>query len=307
MSVEIKDLAKECFAYQAMRKYPFHTKEAALKSLNDFEADKDSYGPELRVEIEGSLTKAASFYGIKSRPIEKRASTARRLRFEGGVTMSEIKTGEDLDKAADAIISKRASARLSDLRDAAKYVMWCAANSDSDTHSERFRKIARIAGAGINDREVIVHEFMKRATVIPFGGTEHEIFWKFAKDLEALPDEDFYNPENLVKVADAMEAMDERYSGERGEDKALGYPEDTVFGQDVDDLTEEAEDLITIPSIDTTISRKALEERANAVCEFFNTYLGKNLTADSLDMDQIIDTIKGFDRDTATNFLEAIG
>jgi hypothetical protein len=83
----------------------------------------------------------------------------------------------------------------------------------------------------------------------------------------------------------------------------LKHPEDVCFGQGVDDLLKEASDLAYIESIDTTISKKALLERKNAVNSFFSEYFG---ASEALDGDDLVAKVASLDENIANALLEAI-
>jgi hypothetical protein len=278
-------LDKACFADQMNRKYPIHTKEAALKSFEQSCEDRKSMPSALASNIESNFTKAASFHEIELK--EPQVKTASRPEFtlavEGadkGITLKQLLTEEELHKAASLVLSERDSEPCKNLREGAKYVIWAAANSDMDLNTPELLKVARIAGIGVNDRDKIEAQLRKRGVFASMNGPKDaDTFWKFANDVSALSDEDFYKTATLTKLCDVMDQLDAKYGvavryGKELDGITLQAPEDAVFAQNLDDLTKEASDMLHIQSIDTVLSKKALLERSEAVNSFFTTYLG---------------------------------
>lgn len=301
------NLDKNCFAYPSMRKYPVHTKEAALNSWTAFCDEKQDMPQIIVTEITEVFQKAASFHEITLDPITKEAAAESETFYlgtdEGGISMCKIASTADVETAASYILEKRASMPREQLAEAAKYTLWCAANMDVPVESDAMKKIARIAGIGVGDRDEIQKEFEKRATMNLFEGQSKEAFWDYVNEMKSMSDEDFYKEANLNKICNALEGIDIMYANTHRYGVDLKHPEEVCFGQNMDDLIKEASDLAYIESIDTTISKKALLERKNAVTSFFNEYFG---TSEALDGDELVSKVASLDEDTANALLEAI-
>lgn len=301
------NLDKNCFAYPSMRKYPVHTKEAALNSWSDFCEEKQSIPKVLATEITEVFQKAASYHEITLDPIVKEASVEPEVVHfgteDGGISMSKIASANDVEAAATFILHKRASMPREQLAEAAKYTLWCASNMDVPVESDAMKKVARIAGVGVGDRDEIQSEFEKRATMNLFEGQSKEAFWNYVNEMKSMTDEEFYKEANLNKICNALEGIDIMYSNTHRYGHDLKHPEDVCFGQGVDDLLKEASDLAYIESIDTTISKKALLERKNAVNSFFGEYFG---ASEALDGDDLVAKVASLDENIATALLEAI-
>ncbi len=305
----MENLNESCFAYPALRKFPINTKEDAISSFGAYCMQKQAFSPEQQACIEQNFTKAASYYDIKlevpaEEPVERRV-----LMLKGasrGVQMTEITSMDELDKAVDFILDKRASVPRAELAEAAKYVLWQASNTDTDMDTDRMRKISHIAGMGVGDRKAIEHEFKKRATLNMLSARDSEAFWKFARELEQLPDSDFYTEANLNRVCDVIDSLDFMYNNQHKHANELGYPEDVVFAETIDDIKRQAEDLLHVPSIDTVLSKKALLERKDAVNGFFDAYFEKNSQKQALEGQELLEKVANLDKNTAIALLEAI-
>jgi hypothetical protein len=102
---------------------------------------------------------------------------------------------------------------------------------------------------------------------------------------------------------DRMYGLNEHYGKKMG-DSVLKSPEQVCFGQNLDDLTKEAADMLHVPSIDTVLSKKAVLERKDAINGFFNTYFG----AENAENDEkLLEKVASLDENTANALLQALG
>jgi len=309
----MESLSKECFADQYNCKYPIYTKEAAEESYKAYCREKNGIDEALKSEIEANFTKAASFHDITlAEPVVKEASVEMNLiaesGAENGVVMPLIASVEDIDQSKAYILEKRASESLKTLREGAKYVLWAASNAKDGLEAPEMDKIAMIAGVGVGDKEEILDQFDKRATLIELPVDQQTNFWAFSRELHAIPDEEFYKEATLTKIADTMDEIDRMYGlnsqyGTVTGGSVLMSPEQACFGQTIDDLTKEASDMLHIPSIDTVISKKALLERKNGVNAFFEGYFGAQEAEND---EKLIEKVASLDENTATALLNSL-
>lgn len=302
----METLNEAFYALPSQRRFPMNTEDVLKSSFGAYKAQKDRFSAYQREKIESNFKKAASYYGVELEEPAVKVEPREEIMFKGAsecVNMTQITNLDELDQAVDFILTKRASIPRKNLSEAAKYVLWSAANTDVDMDTDRFRKLAHIAGIGVGDREKIQHELEKRATLIPLDGKNKEAFWKFANDVKSLSDSDFYLEENLNTVCNTIDDIDFRYDNQHKHAKELGYPEDIVFEETLDDLLKEASDLYYVPSIDTTMSKKATLERKEAVNGFFTRHFAG---FEPLDGDQLIEKIASLDENTAAALVEAI-
>jgi len=310
----MEPLDKSCFAYQGCRKYPIHTKEAASTSYRTFAGEKAMYGKELRDEIQANFDKAAAFHGLDLNSlIEKKAAAPREelvlgVSDENAVVMNKIQTPQDVDTAVGFILEKRASTPRKSLQEGARYILWNVSNSDLDMDTADMRKIAQIAGIGVGDRDDILYQLDKRATLLELPRQEQEMFWKFSRDLHAMDDDTFYKSATLTKICDMMDEIDQLYGlnhyyGMTKGGSVLKSPEETCFGQSFEHLAEQCQDMLYVPSIDTILSKTALEERKNQVKSFFQTYFGEKEPFGDVSMGT---KVASLDKTTAEALIEAL-
>jgi hypothetical protein len=216
---------------------------------------------------------------------------------------------EEIEQGKAYLLEKRASMSCKSLREASKYLLWAAANSQTDLNEPDMRKIASIAGVGVGDKDEILEQFDKRATLIELPVDQQTGFWDFSRNLHEISDEDFYKEATLTKICDTMDEIDRMYGlnehyGKKMGDSVLKSPEQVCFGQNLDDLTKEAADMLHVPSIDTVLSKKAVLERKDAINGFFNTYFG----AENAENDEkLLEKVASLDENTANALLQALG
>ena len=308
------NLDKSCFAYQDGKRYPIHTKEDTLNSFRQYCGEKSRFTEGINRAIQKQFEKAARYHEVtlKEPQQKKEASEKQIMTFQAGenrtISMPVIENGEDLDKAVDFVLEKRASMTRDELKDTAKYVLLQAANSDLDTNSPNLRKIAMIAGFGVNDREDIEHQLGMRAKMASLSPSCNQTFWQFYNDQKALSDEEFAKEAHMDKLCGFMESFDKDFRldtryGQAYDGAVLKTPEEACFGQNFDDLLKEASDLVEITSIDTVLSKKALLERKNAVNSFFQSHFGlENALSDQ----EMIEKVASLDESVAKAFLESV-
>ena len=298
-------LDDSCFAYQALRKYPIHTKEDALNSYGAYQMQKTAYDTSTRDKIEHQFKVAADFYGIEypKPPEVKPRDTVLFKGASSNIRLTPAKTKEEVDKLAGMVLEKRASMPRADLAEAAKYVLWAASGTDTDMNTQMYRKIAHIAGIGVGERGKIENELAKRANYMVLDGENRKAFWDFVKEAREMSDEDFMKPANLDRLCDTMDKIDFMY-GNQHKRASIGYPEDTVYEQNIDDLVKEASDLFYIPSIDCTLSKKALLEREDAVNGFFDGRYED--FSEPLHGDKLLEKVASLDSQTAEALIENI-
>ena len=304
----MENLNEACYAYPALKKYPIHTKEAAEDSYGLYSRQRAAIPEIQRHVIEGNFEKAAKYHGIQ---LEKTASEApiprEKLSFTGSgdqhIDMNEITSIDELHKAAQYIIEKRASTPRSVLAEPAKYVLWSLSNTNQDMNTDEFRKIAHIAGIGVGDREKIQYELEKRAAINMLSEKDGAALWKFAREVKELTDDEFYREDNLNTICNTIDSVDFYCNQQHKHASELGYPEDVVFSDTMDDMIKDASDLYYVPSIDATLSKKATLERKDTINHFLAVHFGQK---EPLDGDALFEKVASLDENVANALIDSI-
>lgn len=201
----------------------------------------------------------------------------------GEFRMNKISNLAELDKAAEFVLNMRKTASRRELVGVASYILGRCAALDGDMNTAEMRKIAHIAGMGVGDRSEIEAEFDKRAGLNMLGRGA-ESFWNYSNTMKSLSDAEFYKTANLNTICNVIEDIDKHYNNTHRYGKDLKAPEDVVYKDTADDLLKQANDLLYVESIDATLSKEAVLERAGAINKFFAEYTNMNtpLTGDNL-------------------------
>lgn len=279
----MEKLAASMFADPANRVLPMDTPEHLLQSYETFNATKDKvmYATPL-ADIQLALDKAAAWYGVEP-PMEKEATVEERPCFEfttseKAIKLTEPVNAEEFSKLASYIIDKRASTLRRELAPAAEWLLNVSDNlPDVDQNSPEMRKLARIAGIGVGDRQEIEDALVKRASGKDMKN-DAKTFWNIYNMLHECSDDEFYKKAN--DVCDLIDDLDRYYGNNDRYGNGLQPPEDVVFRMGPSDLLKQASDMLKIASIDTIISKEALLERKEAATRFLTEKYGMSVKDD---------------------------
>ena len=309
-------LHSSCFAYPGARKYPMHTKEAALASYSAYLREKDTLPSAQLPLIEENFNKAAAYHDLDFAAIreakrifqEKRAAAEvpETLNFSADgveITLTKISSTDQIDPAIDTLLEKRSSLSREALKEPAKYLLGVAVAAECDTDTPKMRKLAALAGIGVGDKDEIERELLKRGSLIVIPADARADFYEMHRNLSEMSDDGFYKQATLEKICTFFDEMDKTYGLERFYGKEIGRPEDVCFKSGIDDLLKEASDLFTIDSLEATLSKKALLERKDAAKAFFSTYF-----KDSGDLsdEQLIEKVAALSASEAEMFLDKV-
>lgn len=297
-------LDNSMFAYPEKKMFPMTDANELRKSAASFVAVCETIPPAHVDAILGRMIKAANYYGIE--PLMGKTASASTEEVyntsSGAFSMTAPKTLEDCSKAAEFILDKREFSKLAELRPAALRVVKSASNLDGDIWGDALRKMARLAGIGVGDRREIIEEFNKRGVTRQLHGQESSDFWKYASELEAMSDEDFYNVQNMQKIAECMDEIDHVQNNRHEYGKRLQAPEDVVYKYSVDDLRKEARDMLEIPSVGVVISKTAALERTDKINEWLMTYYNQ----EPLQGDEMLGKVAALGKAEATSLLDTL-
>ena len=267
----MEKLNKQCFAYPEKELYPVHTKEAALKSCQEFKNEL----------IAGNFIKSAKVRDFQYPEDAMEVSTAETtvIQDEDGnsVEFSKIASLEDVQSAVDTLNTHRQDFKGPFMR---KVAATLYKDADSlDLQGDCMLKLARFAGLGLCEPEEMVLEFRKRGGLINMPNETGSKFYKAYRDLEAVQDK-----ETLMKIAtemhDIMSQIDNMYKLSSHYGKEIQAPEDVCFKHGFEDLIAEAQDYLRVPSTDAILSKKALLESKDTVKAFMEEKYGEKAETD---------------------------
>lgn len=297
----MEGLNKAMYADEDFMRYPINTKQATIESY----ADACREGRENLPMVAHKFEKAAAYYGITLEKPQVKVAEAKTFKISGENGDFEVTCIDDIDslaKTAVFLIDKRASVPRKELKKVASYVLGRCDALGCDMDVPEMRKIAHIAGVGVGDRAEIEAEFDKRATLNMLGKANGD-FWAYSKELKGLSDDEFYKIANLETICNVLEDIDRHYGQNWRYDKDIQAPEDVVFKNTANDLVKEASDYMLIPSIDATLSKKALMERASEVNGFFAKYFDLQ---EPISGQELINKVASLDSNTADALLSVL-
>lgn len=351
------ELHDTLFAYPGQRKYPLHTKEAALNSFKAFVLEKEAYAKDLRSDIIASFSKAAAYYGLKLRKLaeceeeccdaedkddkkcsgeectkeeckecseekcDKEECKDEECSEEGCEAEDEADEDEDEDEddekcdneecfddddpeeapVADVVLysdngeTMRCSKidspeavtsaieqlkQMSELMPApmcmalAEYILTAANELDVEVPEEDQQLLEETAGAGVGDKETIHDELLKRASLIEMDRKSHDALYKYAAELEAMPDTEFLKRETLSKMCSLLTDIDNNFQLTGYYGKKLTAPRKACYSDTASTLLKEASDLLFLPEMGAVLSKKALLERTDRINLFFKEKFG---------------------------------
>lgn len=300
------DLSSELHAYPARRLYPMDTPEALDASYRAYTAYPDAVPEHARPVVEANFAKAAAFHGVelpRTPELEKRASLILEAGSLGSVETSLIATREELHEAVDRVIEMRKTASREDLKTLAAFVMLSADALEVGEDTEGMRKVARIAGMGVGDRDEIEDALLSRAYDPGTDQGTRQLLKKLALEQRDLPDEDFYSERNLSGLCAVMDTVDDQNYGHLKTAAGVVPPEDVVFRHTVSEVSDDLDDTMLLPQIDTIISKTAALERKDIINGRLEAIHGEN---PRLEGDALLDKLASLDAITLVAVLEGL-
>lgn len=275
----MEKLSKQCYAYPDKELYPVHTKEAALKSFEEFKKDLDNYS-EAQIEmIADNFVKSAKLHEFQyTEELEAAPETTTISDEEGNsVTFSKIASIQDVQHVVDTLDASRQTLKGPFLR---KVAVALFKDADAlDLEGPCMIKLERFAGLGLCDPDEMVSEFCKRGNLIDMPAETSSKFYKTYRELDGMQDK-----EELIKVAtkmcDLFSEIDSLYKLASHYGAEIKAPEDICFRYGVNDLIEEAEDYLPVKSTDTILSKKAVLENKEVVSQFLEEKYGEKPETD---------------------------
>lgn len=303
-------ISDDMYAYPMRKMYPIDTLDNLVASHDAYNAYKQNIPNASRCSIEDAFNKAASYYGIELEepvaPMDKRASVLLTAGNLGDLEVSVIQTEEEAEKAAEVIVNMRKQASRADLAEPARYVLWSASTIGADLNTDAMRKVAKIAGAGIGARDTIENELLSKAYDSNLSDKERDLLKKYASDVHQLSDDEFYSKDTLDKICNVLDGVDAiiyPYGNSGSATVKTASAEDIVFADTLDDMLDQVEDELTIQSINTRLSKRALLERTDSINEFFEDVYGYN---PKLEGEDVIIKVASLDPTMLLSLIETI-
>ena len=277
----MEKLSKQCYAYPDKELYPVHTKEAALKSWQEFKRDVKNYTENQLNLITNGFVKSAQARDFKYptwQTVEATPET-QTITDQGGnsATFSKIASIQDVDKAVQIIDASRDTLKGDFMRKVATE-LWKTAD-ELGLQGSSMQKLARFAGVGVCDPQEVIIEFRKRGGLVNMPQSLTSKFYSTYRDLQAIKDKD-----SLIKVAnqmcDILSEIDGIYKLASHYGAEIQAPEDVCYKIGLSDIANSLQDYLRVPSTDTILSKTALLENKQAVRSFLKEKYAEDAVSD---------------------------
>lgn len=277
----MEKLSKQCYAYPEKELYPVHTKEAALQSWQEFKQDLDNYTDNELEYITGRFIKSAKANDFSYPTWEEQEAAPEVTVIEdqqgNSASFSKIASLQDVQTVVDTLQASRETLKGPFMRKVA-LALYSQAD-DLALQGVCMKKLARFAGLGVGDPQEAVIEFRKRGGLIDLPQDVTAKFYEQYREFESMQDKD-----SLVKVANQMcdlfSQLDGIFKLQSYYGNEIQAPEDIFFKDGLDEIAENLDDYLRVPSTDTILSKKALLESKEAVKEFLSSKYGEKAESD---------------------------
>lgn len=274
----MSELSSECFAYPEKKKYPIHTKQAALSSFEEFKQDLEDYSIPRIDAITANFVKAASLHQITYDIQQEEQPAMSQVQVSDGsiISFNKVASVEDIPHAVDFLQTIRENYPLSDIRKIAVQVY-----KDIDVlpaQPQHMNKIAVFAGIGFGQPQEMLQEFCKRGSLINLPNQVKSAFYSTYNEFKGADQQTLFKKSS--QMCDLMDNIDRLYKLAAYYGTKLKRPQEVCFSQNIDTLITQAEDYLTVPSTGTVMSKSALLQNKQKVKEFFDTYYQTSVNSD---------------------------
>lgn len=274
----MSELNSECYAYPERRKYPIHTKQAALNSFEDFKQDVQDYSIERIEAITNNFVKAAALHNIKynfeQQPVPETYTQV--INDDCNVSFTKIASASDIPHAVDFLQQLRQQYPLQQIR---KIAIRLYKDIDQLTVEQpNIKKIASFAGLGFGEPAQMLQEFCKRGSLIRIPNDIKSMFYKTYNQLSQADQQILFKKSS--QICDLMDNIDRMFKLQAYYDKNIKRPQEVCFSQNLDTLIKQAQDYLTVASTGTIMSKSALLEKKEKVADFFNNYYQTSIASD---------------------------
>ena len=266
----MSELSSECFAYPQKKKYPVHTKQAALASFEQFKRDIEDYSIQRIDAITSNFVKAASLHNIKYNMQAQTQPLMNQYQTSDGsfINFTKVASASDIPHVVEFLQKLRNDYPLQELRKVAICLY-----SDIDGMQgapQLMQKVANFAGLGFGQPQQMLQQFLKRGSLINMPFEVKSAFYKTYNDFKDADQQTLFKKSS--QMCDLLDGIDRLYKLAGYYDTKLKRPQEVCFSQNLDTLIKEAQDYLTVASTGTIMSKSALLQNKDRVKEFFNQY-----------------------------------
>ena len=281
----MSELNSECYAYPERKKYPIHTKQAALNSFEDFKQDIQDYSTERIDSIVSNFTKAAALHNIKydmQEEVQPQICTYD-IGDDCNVSFSKIASASDIPHAVEFLQELRQDYPLCQLRKVAIHLYKDV--DQLEVEQPGIKKLASFAGLGFGDPSQMMEQFCKRGSLIRIPNDVKSLFYRTYNQLNDADGQILLKKSS--QICDLMDNIDRMFKLSAYYDKDIKRPQEVCFSQDLDTLIKEAQDYLSVESTGTIMSKSALLQKKQKVKDFFDNYYQIKIESDQKMLEKV--------------------
>lgn len=276
----MSNLHSDCFAYKAKNKYPIHTKQATLKSYDQYLSQMQNISDDTCTLINQNFVKAAKLHDIKlADPIEAPAVREQDSYTDSQgniISFTKLATITDIQKLDQMLDCTRGSLSFDALTKIA--MMGFIKGEQLGAPQIVMDRLQKKAGLGIGDKEAMLQQFIKRASLIQLPLKQKQSFYRLYNSMNKENSQDFM--QKSAQLCRAMHDIDCLYNLTDRYGKQIKAPEDVCCQTTVNSLLKEASDYLHVASTDTVLSKSALLDCKDQVKQFLEDHYNFKAASD---------------------------
>ena len=276
----MSNLHSDCFAYKAKNKYPIHTKQATLKSYDQYLTQMQDIPADTCSLINQNFVKAAKLHDIKlADPIEAPVCREQDSYTDSQgniISFTKLATISDVQKLDQMLDTMRGSISFQALTKVA--MIGFTKGEQLGASQSVMQRLQKKAGLGIGDKEAMLQQFIKRATLIELPIKQKQNFYRLYNSMNKEDSQDFMH--KSAELCRAMHDIDCLYNLTSHYGNQIQAPENVCCQTTVGSLLKEASDYLHVASTDTVLSKSALLDCKDKVNQFLEDHYNFKAASD---------------------------
>ena len=305
----IEDLPPIAFADPINRKFPIHTKAAAMISYLYFKSQEDKLQKMAANRIRSRFTDSGRLWGIRTEmaqaderfqpQVEKEASADDYALTADGQHFLPINTSENIVKSAAELIESRQNLPYDMRKEAATRIMQAAVAHGFET-LDLPDELHRMAGFGFTTKEAMLHEIKRRELYA--AGMRSPIRETLNKLANSLANAETTPKDTVEKVAQVIDTVDRTLGITSLYGTDFSFPEDVLFS-----FTEKSAAHIKASKVPMTTGTvydlEDLAKDAQVFRVFGDDFYNDVVRTDgSVDLQKVADVLPTMPKDSAALF-----
>lgn len=276
----MSNLHSDCYAYKTKNKYPIHTKQATLKSYTQYINQIQSIPADTCAVINDNFVKAAKLHDIKlDDPIP--TTSARQITTftdsQGNqISFTKLATIKDIQQLDNMLDNQRKNLTFQALSKIA--LLGFTKGQQLGAPQAVMDRLQKKAGLGVGDKEAMLQQFIKRATLIELPLKQKQSFYRLYNSMNKENSQDFI--QKSAQLCRAMHDIDCLYNLTDRYGAQIQAPENVCCQTTINSLLKEASDYLHVAATDTVLSKSALLDCKDQVNQFLKDHYNFKAASD---------------------------